>query len=97
MEQEQLPFPQSAVAATSKSAPSVFLMLLTLRQEDGSVSMNRYELAFRAGLSPETIITAIQALVESRWIKQSPGNSFVLNPIMLKRLGLESGRGSHAA
>lgn len=97
METESIAIPllQSEVADKCKSAPAVFLALLAMRRPDGSVWSNRDELAGRTGLTGHTVRAGISALIQSNWIRRNPdswNHGFFINPLLLERLGLETGR-----
>ena len=95
-----LPLTQAQVAVACKSAPAVFLSLLSMRRPDGSIWSNRDELAARTGLTGGTVTAGINALIESNWIRRNPdswSHGYIINPHVLTRLGLDDGRTSHAA
>ena len=89
------PIMQTELAQKSKSAPAIFLALLAMRRPDKSVWSNRDELAARTGLNGSTVSSGISALLEANWIRRNPdswNHGFFINPLILKRLGLETGR-----
>lgn len=92
----ELPFTQAQVAGQSKSAPAIFLSLLAMRRPDGSIWSNRDELSARTGLNVHTISNGVSALIAGDWIRRNPdswNHGYLINPLVLKRLGLD-GRAS---